>query len=50
MSNKVMTGDELLELLIEQLEEQIKFLRRHGSDASRDRLITLAEKHVSELF
>jgi hypothetical protein len=41
---------ELLPLITEDLEEQIEWHRKRGSDASRDRLITLAEKHVTELY
>jgi hypothetical protein len=43
-------ANKLLDLIIAELEEQITFLGKHGSDASRDRLIALAEKHVSEKY
>jgi hypothetical protein len=45
--NKLM---ELADIVTADLEEQIEWHRRHGSDASQDRLIALAEKHVSEVY
>jgi hypothetical protein len=42
--------DRLCSIITEQLDEQIQWHRKHGSDANRDRLITLAEKHVAEVL
>jgi hypothetical protein len=39
-----------LDFLTKEVKTQIDWYRKHGSYANQDRLIALAEKHVSELF